>query len=181
MKNSEMDALDKAIVAMLSEDGRIPVKEIADKLGVTSPTVRARVDALTESGIIKIGALIDPSRIEEITSILIGICLEKGRWAQSFDEIANIEQVNWIVAVTGRYDLIAQFTFAGGIKGLYRILCDKLNKIKGVKSIETFVTMEARNKWVFVPRTMGIKWIEDHAVRNNGLPIQSVPDDTESD
>ena len=166
MKDQELDTLDKAIVAILGEDGRTPIKKMADTLGVTTPTLRSRLNALIESKIIKIAALIDPSKIEGVTTAIIGISIEKGNLEDSFEKIAGIDQVNWTVAVTGRYDIIAQVTFAGGISGLYKILRDKLNKIKGIKSTETFVLMEARNKRVFLPDDMKSKWFEDYSAKN---------------
>jgi len=157
-----MDSLDKAIVALLSKDGRMSIQKMADELGVTSPTLRSRLQSLIEAEIIRICALIDTSKIESVTTALIGMSLEKGKWEQTINTLASVEHINWIVAVTGRYDVIAQFTFPGAIQGLHKILREKLDKIKGIISTETFVIMDARNKWVFLPDELQTSWYENH-------------------
>ena len=42
----ELDTADRKIVELLQEDARLPLKSIADKVSLTSPTVSARIDRL---------------------------------------------------------------------------------------------------------------------------------------
>jgi len=48
-----MDEADRAIVAMLREDSRLPFTEIGKRLRLTEGAVRHRVKALTEAGVIR--------------------------------------------------------------------------------------------------------------------------------
>ncbi len=47
-----MDAIDRQILSLLSENARMPVKEIAEKVSLTSPAVSGRIKRLEEDGII---------------------------------------------------------------------------------------------------------------------------------
>lgn len=46
----ELDTADRKIVELLQEDARFPLKSIADKVSLTSPTVSARIDRLEKDG-----------------------------------------------------------------------------------------------------------------------------------
>lgn len=46
----ELDTADRKIVELLQEDARLPLKSIADKVSLTSPTVSARIDRLKRTG-----------------------------------------------------------------------------------------------------------------------------------
>lgn len=47
-----LDALDRKIIAVLTEDGRTPYSRIAAELGVATTTVHQRVKRLTDRGVI---------------------------------------------------------------------------------------------------------------------------------
>ena len=49
----ELDTADRKIVELLQEDARLPLKSIADKVSLTSPTVSARIDRLEKDGVIE--------------------------------------------------------------------------------------------------------------------------------
>jgi len=53
MGTSPVDALDRSVVYHLQEDGRRPITEIADALDVADNTVRNRIRALEDEGIIE--------------------------------------------------------------------------------------------------------------------------------
>jgi len=49
MPEKALDSLDKKLVRLLTEDGRIPVGDMAARLGVTAPTVRSRIKNLEKA------------------------------------------------------------------------------------------------------------------------------------
>ena len=53
MKNDELDHIDRKILSMLQENARVSLKDIAQKVYLSSPAVSARIDALIESGYIE--------------------------------------------------------------------------------------------------------------------------------
>lgn len=52
MSDSTLDEIDRAILFYLQEDGRRAVTEIADRINVADNTVRNRIQAMEESGVI---------------------------------------------------------------------------------------------------------------------------------
>ena len=70
----ELDEIDLEVLRLLAADARRPYSEIADRVGVSPPTVSDRVDRLEEMGIIERFTLdIDRSKLEAGTDILVEI------------------------------------------------------------------------------------------------------------
>ena len=70
---STEDDLNRAIIRMLQQDGRLPYKDIATKLKVSEGTIRNRVQSMKKSGALKIVALADPMAIRYKADAMIGI------------------------------------------------------------------------------------------------------------
>jgi len=56
----DIDRIDLEILALLQEDGRKSLVDIARAVGLTHPSVRARIKRLVDSGVAKVSALVDP-------------------------------------------------------------------------------------------------------------------------
>ena len=103
------DELNRKIIAMLQQDGRIPYKDIAAELNVSEGTVRNRVNRMKEAGVLKIVALADPVAMRYQSDAMIGIKVSSvstpGRVAERLSEC---QEVIYIVWVSGRYDLLVE-------------------------------------------------------------------------
>lgn len=69
-----MDALDHQILKLLTANARMPVKEIADQVALTSPAVSCRIHKLEQAGIIS-GYTVTLRRPQEQTNVdaIIGV------------------------------------------------------------------------------------------------------------
>lgn len=104
-----MDDLNKSIIRYLQQDGRTPFKEIADRLGVSEGTIRNRVGAMKQSGILKIVAMTDPSAFEYQPSAMLGVTVSSGATpAAVADRLMEFEEIVYITWVSGRYDLLIE-------------------------------------------------------------------------
>jgi DNA-binding Lrp family transcriptional regulator len=148
----ELDALDNEIIRLLTEDGRMPIGEMATKLDVTSPTVRKRLKVLEEKGIFKVSGLIDPRRHREMITALVGMSVQsEGKLDQVLDKIAGLPNVAWAGVVTGRYDIMAEVVCVGGKDELYRFTTDTILQMGNVVRSETFIIMRSKNNWLPLP------------------------------
>ena len=158
MKQKKLDSFDKALIGLLSEDGRMPIGQLAKQLNVTSPTVRSRLQSLIRSGMIKINCLIDSFYTEEITTALVGINVEiHEQLDEKISQIADLDQVHWAAVVTGRYDIIVEVVLHDGAKDLYRFITEDLPRVGRISSSESFVVMKAKKKLITLPPAMR-KW-----------------------
>jgi len=155
MKNEDLDSLDKKLISLLSANGRISVEKISKRLKITGPTIRSRMQALINSGILKIAGLVDFSKTKDLTTALIGITLQSHQQLdEKLEQISNLGQVHWAAVVTGRYDIIVEVVLSEAMSDLYKFLTQDLSKVGGIRSSETFVMMKVNHKWISLPRGM---------------------------
>jgi DNA-binding Lrp family transcriptional regulator len=69
-----LDEIDRRIVAQLLEDGRASYAQIGDKVGLSAPAVKRRVDRLRHDGVITgYAAVVDPAALGWTTEAFIEI------------------------------------------------------------------------------------------------------------
>jgi len=83
---TNLDTLDNEIIRLLTEDGRMPIGEMAKKLKVTSPTIRNRIKDLEKSGVFKVSGLIDPDKHQEMITALVAMSIKSDG---KMDQIIN--------------------------------------------------------------------------------------------
>jgi len=150
-----LDQLDRRLIHLLSDDGRMPVGDIAACLGVSAPTVRNRIKSLEQAGLMKIAGLIDPARHRDLTTALIGLnILSQGKLPAVLEKLEGLAYVTWAAVVTGRYDIMAEVVFTGDMEELYQITSIDIPKVGNVVKSETFVVMKSNSKWIGLPRGM---------------------------
>ena len=152
MKKTDFDALDSEIIRLLTENGRMPIGDMAKRLNITAPTIRKRIKDLEENGILKVSGLIDPEQHEEMATALVGMSVQSdGKMDQILEKIAHLPNVSWAAVVTGRYDIIAEVVCIGGTTELYRFTTETVLKMANVVKSETFVIMKSRKNWIRLP------------------------------
>jgi Lrp/AsnC family transcriptional regulator for asnA, asnC and gidA len=138
--------IDKININIIKElkEGRKSFKVIAEKLNITENTVRARVNKLTDEGVLDIHGLVDPSKIPGHQTVVIGIKLEEMDLVKKGEEISKLRGVISVSIVTGRYDLMILILLKQGF-GLLEFYTDEISTINGVSSVETFVVYKSFN------------------------------------
>jgi len=155
-KGAELDDFDRKLIRLLTQDGRMSSGKAAQSLRVTSPTVRARLEALVRTGVLRIVALLDLSRASQFNIALIGISLERHQQLdRKLEQISNLRQVHWAAAVTGRFDLIVEIILENDMPDLYRFQSVDLLRVGGIRSSESFMVMKAKRKWILLPESDG--------------------------
>lgn len=104
----QIDDTDKQILKTLDGEGRIPLTELAEKVGLSHETVRYRVQKLEEENVIEnYSARIDHKKLgyEILASIMIGFRGSEERWQELFDYLDQKREVVSVAKITGDYDL----------------------------------------------------------------------------
>lgn len=106
---SPLDELNRDIVRLLEADGRLPFKEIAEKLEVSEGTVRNRVNWMKRSGVLRIVAIADPAAFRYKADAMIGIKVSPTSSPKKLAaRLARHPEVVYILWVTGRFDLLIE-------------------------------------------------------------------------
>lgn len=132
-----LDDLDREIVLLLQENGRISNAAIARTLRVTETTVRKRIERLISEGFIRITAVIDPRKTPYQVTAVIWMRLERKRSLEVARRIAEFPNVLYVGHTTGPYDLLVEAVFESD-DALFAFLTSKLTSSLGVLQSETY-------------------------------------------
>ncbi len=139
----KIDDINIDIIRELRE-GKKSFKRIADKLGITENTVRARVNRLQEEGVLEICGLVDPATLPGHRVVIVGIKLSAMNLVDKGKEISKLKGVISASVVTGRYDLMVTVLFNKEFD-LLEFYTEEISKIEGINSVETFVVYKSYN------------------------------------
>lgn len=104
----EPDDLDRRIIDELRRDARQSSRSLARTLGVAAGTVSQRISRLESAGVIKgYTAVIDEGAIGRAMGFVVGLQMNQGnQMAAALDELAALPEVDEVLVVTGRWDLL---------------------------------------------------------------------------
>ncbi|MQA76414.1 MAG: AsnC family transcriptional regulator [Solirubrobacterales bacterium] len=120
-----MDATDRRILSLLSEDGRRTYDDIGRRVKLTAPSVKRRVDRLLAEGALRgFTAVIDHAALGAATEALVELFYRPGT---TLDEVAKTlrehPEVSEAWSVTGEADAIARVRTADNAD-LERLIID---------------------------------------------------------
>jgi len=102
------ESTERKILAVLEQDAKASYGEIADRVGVSKPTVRKYVRKLEEEGII-VGytAEINPKKITGETIALVGIEAESERYVEVANSLKALGSVDALYTSSGDHMFMA--------------------------------------------------------------------------
>jgi DNA-binding Lrp family transcriptional regulator len=108
MQRSEIDDLDRTVIALLTEDGRLSASEIAGRIGgVSERTIRNRIAGLLQNRHIVIGAIPDPTSLGREVQADVFLQVEPGKVDDVAIELGEYDEVGYLAAISGEYNLTA--------------------------------------------------------------------------
>jgi Lrp/AsnC family transcriptional regulator for asnA, asnC and gidA len=141
--------IDQTSIAIIKHlrNGRKSFKTIGDKLGITENTVRSRVNKLIDEGVLTISGLINPETIAGHKIVMVGVKLNTMNLVKKGEEFSKLKGVVSVSVVTGRFDLMLVVLLKEGF-GLLEFYTQEVDRIQGVRSVETFVVYKGYNMQV---------------------------------
>ncbi len=136
----QLDEHDEAIIAVLREDGRMPVRDLAQRVGLTEATVRARIRRLEESGSMRIVAKLDLGAMGYPFVALVGLKIRGRTIDEVGQDLLQISEVISILSVIGRNDLEIQ-VIARDMAMLNILLTETIPAIDGIVGVESALAM----------------------------------------
>ena len=125
-------ATEDRILTVLEEDAQASYAEIADRAGVSKPTVRKYINQLEEEGVIVgYSADIDPKKLSSQTIALVGLDVASERYVEATKAIKELEEVEALYSSSGDHMLMAEVRAADG-DALGDIISDRILEVDGV-------------------------------------------------
>ncbi len=143
---ADLDRYDHAILRALSEDGRLPVTELARRIGLSKTPTQARVKRLEDAGVIAgYRAVLSPIRMGLAHVAYVEVRLSDTREAalQAFNRaVRALPEVEECHMMAAGFDYLMKVR-TSDIADYRRVLGERISTLPHVASTSTFVAMEA--------------------------------------
>lgn len=134
---------ERAVIALLRENARMPVSEIARRLGISRSTAQSRLERLEQAGVIagyalRLSAEFDAAQVRAHLLVTVSPKL-------SSDVIAALEKlpaVRTVHSVSGSFDMIVVVE-APSVAELDRVI-DAIGALKGVDRTMSSIILSTR-------------------------------------
>ncbi len=71
-----LDDLDRSIIELLKQNGRITYKEVSDRVNIPEATARYRVQRLLNSDLLQLRTWVTPTRLDPPQATIINLTVE---------------------------------------------------------------------------------------------------------
>ncbi len=139
----QIDALDRSLLDLLSEDARLPTAAIARRLGLSRTTVQSRIGRLERGGAI-LGYTIRPGREagRDVVRAHVMIAVAPKRAVPVEAALRRMQPVRALHAVSGSFDLIAVVE-AASVEEADRLI-DRIGVLEGVERTNSMLILSTR-------------------------------------
>jgi len=142
---TELDRLDRKILAVLQEDGRVTTVDLAERVGLSPTATSERTKRLLRDGYVTgFRAVLDPQRLGRGLLVFVEVSLDKTtpdvfeRFAAAVRRSPEVLECHM---VAGGFDYLIK-TRVGDMAAYRRFLGDVLLSLPGVKESRTYAVME---------------------------------------
>jgi Lrp/AsnC family transcriptional regulator for asnA, asnC and gidA len=135
-----LDDASKGIIEQLQEDGRRSYAAIAAAVGLSEAAVRARVQKLTDGGVLQIVAVTDPLHVGFQRQAMVGIKVS-GDMTDVATRLGDLQEVAYCVTTAGSFDILAEVVCEDD-EHLLEVISRDIRTLPGVAATETFVYLK---------------------------------------
>lgn len=141
----KLTALDRKILKALQEDGRLSNADLAKKVGLSPSACWNRTKRLFDAKVIKaVRALIEPRAVNQETTVIIGIVLDRSTpdsFAAFAAAVKKLPQVLECFLVAGEIDYFLKIRTAD-LGTFRRFHAEKIIALPGVRQVRTFFVFD---------------------------------------
>ncbi len=141
---SAPDEKDIAILRLLQQNARITVKEISEKIHLSTTPVHERIKRMEESGIIKqYTTLLDPSKVKRGLMVICYVSLKqhsKNAGDKFIKTILELSEVIECYSISGEFDFMLKVV-AEDMNTYYDFHVNKLSPIDNMGHVQSVFVM----------------------------------------
>jgi Lrp/AsnC family transcriptional regulator, leucine-responsive regulatory protein len=139
-----LDKTDIAILRLLQQNARMTVKEIADKVHLSTTPVHERIKWLEQSGVIKqYAALIDQAKVKKGLMVIVYVSLKAHSKTAGAKFIKHIHELNEVIEcynISGEFDFMLKVV-AENMDDYYNFHVNKLSQSENIGNVQSVFVM----------------------------------------
>ncbi|MFW5949941.1 MAG: HTH-type transcriptional regulator LrpA1 [archaeon] len=129
------EATAERILDVLEEDAQASYAEIADRVGVSKPTVRKYIQQLEEDGVIVgYSADVDPKKLPGESIAIVGIDVESESYVEVTRALKDVDAIEAMYTSSGDHTVMAEVRAADG-DALGDVINDEIEALPGVAAV----------------------------------------------
>ncbi len=137
-----LDAVDRRLLELLADDGRISVAALAEKAGISRAAAYTRLDALRESGVIEgYSVRVNPSRVGLGVTALVLIAGQQPAWRSLRRRLVSMPEVEYCAFTTGEYDALL-LVRVPDVETLRDVVLERLQASEEIRATQTIFVLE---------------------------------------
>jgi DNA-binding Lrp family transcriptional regulator len=138
------DKKDLAILRLLQENARITVKEISEKVHLSTTPVHERIKRMEETGIIKqYATLVDNAKVKKGLTVICYVSLKqhgKNAGVKFIKAINDLNEVIECFSISGEFDFMLKVV-CEDMNAYYDFHVNKLSEIENVGHVQSIFVM----------------------------------------
>jgi len=138
----QIDEKDRMLLALLGENARMPISELARRLGLARTTVQARMERLERNRAIAGYTIRRGAALQPPLRATVLISVEPRAGPAVVDRLRVLSGVEKVYTTSGRFDLLAQVV-AGSTAELDATL-DRIAEVPGLRSSESLIHLATK-------------------------------------
>ncbi len=139
-----LDAKDEAILKLLQQNARITVKEISDKIHLSTTPVFERIKRMEADGIIKqYATLVDPAKIGKGLMVICYASLKQHSKTSGSKFIKAINEMDEVIEcynISGEFDFMLK-VLVENMEAYYNFHVNKLSGIENIGNVQSIFVM----------------------------------------
>ncbi|HYM94863.1 MAG TPA: Lrp/AsnC family transcriptional regulator [Chitinophagaceae bacterium] len=141
---AKLDQKDIAILKLLQENARATVKEIADKVHLSTTPVYERIKRMEEAGVIKqYATLVDHSKVKKGLIVICYVSLKqhnKMAGAKFIKAINEMDEVIECYNISGEFDFMLKVVVEN-MDAYYDFHVNKLSEVENIGNVQSIFVM----------------------------------------
>ena len=139
-----LDQKDLAILKLLQHNARITVKEISDKVNLSTTPVYERIKWMEETGVIKqYATLIDPAKLNMRLTVIVYVSLKQHNKTAGSKFVKAINEMNEVLecySISGEFDFMLKI-LVEDMNAYYDFHVNRLSEMENIGNVQSIFVM----------------------------------------
>ena len=139
-----LDQKDIAILKLLQQNARITVKEISDKVNLSTTPVYERIKWMEETGVIKqYATLVDPAKLNKRLMVIVYVSLKQHNKTAGLKFVKAMNEMNEVLecfSISGEFDFMLKVVVED-MNAYYDFHVNRLSELDNIGNVQSIFVM----------------------------------------